>query len=114
QDIGRGTHKLVAARYTFRRLFLTGLSALMAAAAGVAVLMGVPIQNIRELAMTASLGVAMLVITNLGMLPVLLSFAGVSPRSARRSLVYESADAGHHHWALRLLVSFTRRPAATI
>src|SRR6185369_13775438 len=32
QDIGRGTHKLVAARYTFRRLFLTGLSALLAAA----------------------------------------------------------------------------------
>ena len=24
QDIGRGTHKLVAARYTFRRLFLAG------------------------------------------------------------------------------------------
>jgi predicted RND superfamily exporter protein len=114
QDIGRGTHKLVAARYTFRRLFLTGLSALMAAAAGFAVLMVVPIQNIRDLAMTASLGVAMLVITNLVMLPVLLSFVGVSPRSARRSLVYESPDARHHHWALRLLVPFTRRPAATI
>ncbi|MFU7547841.1 RND family transporter, partial [Pseudomonas paraeruginosa] len=29
QDIGRGTHKYVAARYTFRRLFLTGLTALL-------------------------------------------------------------------------------------
>jgi len=114
QDIGRGTHKLVAARYTFRRLFLTGLSALLAAAAGFAVLMVVPIQNIRDLAMTASLGVAVLVITNLVMLPVLLSFVGVSPRAARRSLVYESPDARHHHWALRLLVPFTRRPVATI
>ena len=24
QDVGRGTHELVAARYTFRRLFLAG------------------------------------------------------------------------------------------
>src|SRR5476649_227649 len=28
QDVGRGTHLLVAARYTFRRLFLAGLTAL--------------------------------------------------------------------------------------
>ena len=27
QDIGRGTHRLVAARYTFRRLFLAGMTA---------------------------------------------------------------------------------------
>ncbi len=36
QDIGRGTHKLVAARYTFRRLFLAGLTALLADAVGFA------------------------------------------------------------------------------
>ena len=30
QDIGRGTHRLVAARYTFRRLFLAGMTALLA------------------------------------------------------------------------------------
>jgi predicted RND superfamily exporter protein len=30
QDIGRGTHKYVAARYTFRRLFMVGLTALLA------------------------------------------------------------------------------------
>mgnify|MGYP003341701496 FL=1 len=30
QDIGRGTHRLVAARYTFRRLFVAGLTALLA------------------------------------------------------------------------------------
>ena len=29
QDVGRGTHRLVAARYTFRRLFVAGLTALM-------------------------------------------------------------------------------------
>ena len=33
---GRGTHKLVAARFTFRRLFLAGLTALLADAVGFA------------------------------------------------------------------------------
>ena len=58
QDIGRGTHRLVAARYTFRRLFLAGLTALLADAVGFAVLMVIDIPVIRELALTASIGVA--------------------------------------------------------
>ena len=65
QDIGRGTHRLVAARYTFRRLFLAGVTALMADAVGFAVLALIPIPVIRELAMTASIGVAVLIFTNL-------------------------------------------------
>ena len=86
QDIGRGTHKLVAARYTFRRLFLAGLTALMADAVGFAVLLVIDIQAIRELAIAASIGVAMLVFTNLILLPILLSYTGVSARAAARSL----------------------------
>src|SRR4029077_16978626 len=65
QDIGRGTHKLVAARYTFRRLFLAGLTALAADAVGFAVLILIDIPVIRDLAMTASIGVAVLIFTNL-------------------------------------------------
>ena len=78
QDIGRGTHKLVAARYTFRRLFLAGLTALLADAVGFAVLMVIDIPVIRDLAVTASIGVAVLIFTNLLLLPVLLSYTGVS------------------------------------
>ena len=55
QDVGRGTHKLVAARYTFRRLFLVGFTALAADAVGFAVLMIIDIPIIRELAITAGL-----------------------------------------------------------
>jgi predicted RND superfamily exporter protein len=36
QDVGRGTDKLVAARMTFRRLFLVGLTALLADVVGFA------------------------------------------------------------------------------
>ena len=92
QDIGRGTHKLVAARYTFRRLFLAGLTALLADAVGFAVLMAIDIPVIRDLAVTASLGVAVLIFTNLLLLPVLLSYAGVSEEAAARSLAEEREE----------------------
>jgi uncharacterized protein len=92
QDIGRGTHRLVAARYTFRRLFLAGLTALLADAVGFAVLMVIDIPVIRELALTASVGVAILIFTNLLLLPVLLSYSGVSPRAAEHSLKEEREE----------------------
>ena len=78
QDIGRGMHRLVAARFTFRRLFLAGLTALLCDAVGFAVLMIIKIQVIQDLALIASLGVAVLIFTNLILLPVLLSYVGVS------------------------------------
>ena len=112
QDIGRGTHRLVAARYTFRRLFLAGLTALLADAVGFGVLMVIDIPVIRELALTASLGVATLIFTNLLLLPVLLSYTGVSPRAAERSLKEEREETRGKGlgrlWAL--LDKFTTRP----
>src|SRR6185369_14468524 len=90
QDIARGAHKLVAARYTFRRLFLAGLTALLADAVGFAVLMVIDIDVIQDLALTASLGVAVLIFTNLILLPVLLSYVGVSDGAAARALKSES------------------------
>jgi len=104
QDIGRGTHRYVAARYTFRRLFLAGLTALLADVVSFAVLMIIDIPVIRDLAMTASIGVAVLIFTNLMMLPVLLSYTGVNVRAAQRSL--RSSDAGP---GLAKLAVFTRR-----
>ena len=74
QDVGRGTHKLVAARYTFRRLFVAGVTALLNGAAGFLVLLVIPIPAIRELAISATIGVFVLLFTNLVLLPVLLSY----------------------------------------
>ncbi|MRR12045.1 RND family transporter, partial [bacterium] len=114
QDVGRGAHRLVAARYTFRRLFLAGLTALLADAVGFAVLLVIRIQVIRELAIAASIGVAVLIFTNLILLPVLLSFTGVSLKAAARSLKAEEAaargEAGKGLWAF--IASFTERRRA--
>jgi predicted RND superfamily exporter protein len=116
QDVGRGTHKLVAARYTFRRLILAGTTALLADAVGFAVLMLIDIPVIRNLALTASLGVAILIFTNLILLPILLSYIGVSQRAAARSLreeLKDQADAAHKkHPLWRFLDLFTDRQNA--
>ena len=94
QDVGRGTHRLIAARYTFRRLFAAGMTALLADVVGFAVLTIVDVPVIKELALIASIGVAILVFTNLALLPIMLSFTGVSPKAAARSLKHESPEPG--------------------
>jgi predicted RND superfamily exporter protein len=116
QDIGRGTHPLVAARYTFRRLFLAGFAALTCDAASFAVLMTIDIQAIRQLALVASIGVGILIFTNLIMLPMLLSYTGVSRTAAVRSMRNEVAAGGarisHPLW--NFLDLFTQRRYAII
>ncbi|WP_130931562.1 MMPL family transporter [Pseudomonas sp. Sample_24] len=116
QDVGRGTHQLIAARYTFRRLFLAGLTALLADAVGFAVLMLIDIPVIQDLAVTASIGVAVLIFTNLVLLPVLLSYCGVSRKAAARSLRQEVKQLRGkglgNLWSL--LDRFTERRWATV
>jgi predicted RND superfamily exporter protein len=116
QDIGRGMHRVVAARFTFRRLFLAGLTALLCDAVGFAVLMIIQIKVIQDLAIIASIGVAVLIFTNLILLPVLLSYVGVNRCAAELSLKSERAEqsgqARHVFW--RFLDLFTRKPWALI
>ena len=107
QDIGRGTHKLLAARFTFRRLFMAGLTALLCDTVGFAVLMTIHIPVIQKLALIASLGVAALVFTNLILLPVLLSFVGVSSKAAARSL--QNEERGDESIVMRFFSRFTRK-----
>lgn len=102
-------HRYVAARFTFRRLFLAGLTALLADAVGFGVLGIIDIPAIRGLALAAGIGVAVLIITNLVLLPVLLSYAGVSAYAAARSL----STGGRHSYA-RLFMPFCRPRGAAI
>jgi uncharacterized protein len=123
QDIGRGTHKVVAARYTFRRLIVAGATALLCDAVGFAVLAIIQIQVIQDLAVIASIGVAVLIFTNLVLLPILLSYVGVGAQAARRSLRLEELDdhddvtrsgtlVQRRTWLWVFLDQFTRRGPA--
>ncbi|MDE0950671.1 MAG: MMPL family transporter [Halioglobus sp.] len=113
QDIGRGTHRYVAARYTFRRLFLAGVTALLSDGVGFAVLMIIQIQVIQDLAITASIGVFVLIFTNLILIPVALSYTGVGKVCAERaSHAPKSPTEMHILW--RFLLSFTKKGPASI
>lgn len=116
QDIGRGMHRVVAARNTFRRLFAAGLTALLSDAVGFAVLMFIDIPVIQDLAVAASIGVAVLIITNLILLPILLSYLGVSSAAAQRSLRDEREEGGgmERHPLWRVLDLFTQKRGATL
>ena len=110
QDVGRGTHRVVAARYTFRRLFMAGLTALLCDAVGFAVLVIIQIKVIQDLALIASIGVAVLIFTNLVLLPVLLSYTGVGAKAAARSLREEAVqDGGKRPWLWAVLDHFTQK-----
>ena len=112
QDVGRGTHRVVAARYTFRRLFVAGLTALLCDAVGFGVLALIPIRAIQDLAVVASIGVAVLIFTNLVLLPVLLSYLGVSPAAAARSLKQEQQAEPRGAW--KWLGSLTQQRPAVV
>jgi uncharacterized protein len=116
QDIARGTHRQIAARYTFRRLFLAGVTALLADAVGFAVLMLIDIPVIQDLAITASIGVAVLIFTSLLLMPVALSFVGVGRKAAERALKIDTNADAHKGFGKLwdLLDHCTERKWATI
>ncbi|MGM0481680.1 MAG: efflux RND transporter permease subunit [Pseudomonadota bacterium] len=74
----QGYDKLQSARLAFRGLYIAGLTALASDAIGFTTLMVIEIEVIKELAIAASIGVAVVVLTNLALLPILMSYFGVS------------------------------------
>jgi predicted RND superfamily exporter protein len=77
-----------AARRTFRQLLAPAIVALLADLVGFVTILLIPVQVIREMAITASIGVAIVILTDLVLLPVLVSYvhfdSGYHARVARR------------------------------
>ncbi|MEE9099875.1 MULTISPECIES: RND family transporter [Pseudomonas] len=101
---------LLAARRTFRQLFLPGMIAILADAVGFITLLVIDIGVIRELAIGASVGVAVIVFTNLILLPVAISYIGISKKAVQRSK--EDAVRDHPFW--RALSNFASPKVAPI
>jgi len=116
QDIGRRIHRYVASRYTFRRLFVPGLTAILSDAVGFSVLIIIQIKVIQQLAISAAMGVSVLIFTHLVIIPVVLSYIGVSKKAANYALKVEKADLSgeRKNPVYRILVMFTHRKAAVI
>ncbi len=102
-EIGKGVGKEGAARNAFRALYIPGLIALISDGIGFITLMVIDIAVIKDLALAASLGIAAIIVTNLVLLPVVLSFAGVRAAGGHPGVL-------EHLW--NGLKSFTRKEVA--
>jgi predicted RND superfamily exporter protein len=90
REVVSGVDSPTAARRAFAKLFIPGTLALLTNVLGFAVIMLIPIDIVRELGMTASLGVAWMIVTNKMLLPILLSYLSLSRRALQKEAYQES------------------------
>ncbi|MCS3902341.1 putative RND superfamily exporter protein [Methylohalomonas lacus] len=100
--ISAGQSVAAASRSTFERLLLPGAMALLTDTLGFVTILAIDIGIIREMALTASLGVAVVILTNLLLLPLLL--AGVTlPATYRQGMQQRARTLGRCWRALALV-----------
>jgi uncharacterized protein len=74
-----GLGSVEAARRVFRQLLMPAVIALLADLVGFVTILLIPVQVIREMAVTASIGVAIVILTDLVLLPVVVSYVHFDP-----------------------------------
>lgn len=79
QEVVQGHSALDSASAAFRKLFIPGTVALLTNALGFMVIMRIQIDIVRELGITACLGVLLMIVTNKVFLPILLSYTRLEP-----------------------------------
>lgn len=113
-EVVSGVDSLTAARRAFGKLFIPGTLALLTNVLGFGVIMMIPIDIVRELGITASLGVGWMILTNKVMLPILLSHLTMSRQALQREAFAEgrvqrfwrAAARGVERPRARLIVGF--------
>lgn len=96
-QLSHGHSKLKAARLAFRSLYIVGVTALITDAFGFITLTVIEIEVIRDLGVAAGIGVAVVVLTNLVLLPVLLSYTGMNTPQQDSDV---KAETGSRVWRL--------------
>jgi hypothetical protein len=84
-----------AARQTFRQLLMPAIIALLADLVGFITILLIPVQVVQEMAVTASIGVAIVILTDLILLPVLVSWVKWDDQYRARVEVRQKKLAGH-------------------
>jgi predicted RND superfamily exporter protein len=92
-------------RETIKKLLAPGVIALVSDTIGFLTILFIQIDIIRELAITASVGVAVIILTNLLLLPVLLSWVNLKDPHSYRERLLEKAHKKSPLWDF--LASFT-------
>lgn len=106
-----GADRIEAARRSFRSLFVAGTVALLCDAVGFATLLIIRIGVIQELAISASIGVAVIIFSKMFLLPVLMSWTGVSPAA----VIHARKRREHLPWLWQQVASCAQpRPAMVV
>jgi len=87
RELAHGKSTLDAARHSFTGLLIPGTLALVTAFVSFVTLLLIPIPMIRELAITASLGVGYKIVTNLVMLPLAASWFNFTKAYADKAMI---------------------------
>jgi len=111
-EIQQGADGPSAARAAFRNLMIPGGVALATDTIGFLTILFIHIRMIQELALTASLGVLVIILTNLFLLPVLLSF--ITFREGYRERLTRGTQRRERIWALLARVTTRRNALAVI
>ena len=106
--VNNGKSSKEAAQASFRVLLVPGGIALLSDTVGFMTLLSIDIGIIRELAITASLGVAMIILTNLVLLPLLVSYMKIPAKKATTNEKVNSGTDGIWH----LMSTFATRKVA--
>jgi predicted RND superfamily exporter protein len=104
---------LTAAHRSFKALLIPGTVALLAGCIGFGAIMVIPIQMIRELAITATVGVALTILTDLILLPVLLSYTKLRNLDKKREFRLRQLTQFDKIWVALSKLS-RPRPAAIV
>lgn len=106
-EIPHGVDGVEAAKRTFRRLLVPGSVALVSDVIGFLTVLLIPIGIIQEMAIAASIGVSVIILTNLILLPILLSYVKISNPDAYRLRQQKSDKSMDKAWLA--LAKLTRK-----
>lgn len=109
--VAKGESSVESARQAFYKLFIPGATALISDAVGFGVIVLIDIPIIRELGIIASIGVAVMLLTNKIMLPIFLSYIKLNDNEIKRA---QSNIKGENHAFWKTLSQFTKRKNAAI
>jgi predicted RND superfamily exporter protein len=106
-----GVGSMDAARQTFRQLLMPAIIALLADLVGFITILLIPVQVVQEMAVTASIGVAIVILTDLILLPVMVSWVKWDDQYRARVEVRQAKLTAH--WAGLARIT-EKKPAAII
>ncbi len=112
-ETGLGNAPLAAAMRTFRHHYVPAMLALISDAIGFFTLIFINVDVIKDLAVGASVGIASIIITNMVLLPIIMSYIGVTGYGIRHVQKVEKnpnrmwtvlAKMASHKYALRFII----------